>query len=154
MRYQIIKVRNCLWRLETENGLVSEHSTKYGAEKALLQLQQRQPSHAAVDEWLKELHQLSYRIRELEYQRGADKARGLTATKERVALDNLATVFNDKLKDALDAARAQAFKEAEEIVESVNLKMPYYECNLYGSGALHVKTTVLAALRRAREGKK
>lgn len=37
MNYQIIKIRNGLWKLEFENGGFSEHSTKFGAEKMLLQ---------------------------------------------------------------------------------------------------------------------
>ena len=40
-RYQIIKVRNGCWRLETESGFISEHSTQQGAEKMLLQIQNK-----------------------------------------------------------------------------------------------------------------
>lgn len=37
-RYIIIKIRNGLWRLEWENGQYSEHSTRDGAERMVLQL--------------------------------------------------------------------------------------------------------------------
>lgn len=40
-RYQMYKVRNGLWRVVWEDGSSSEHSTQYGAEKAVLL---RQPS--------------------------------------------------------------------------------------------------------------
>lgn len=37
MRYQIIKIRNGLWRLEWEDGVVSEHSMQEGAMNMVLQ---------------------------------------------------------------------------------------------------------------------
>lgn len=40
-RYQIVKVRNGTWRVETESDIVIEHSSREGAEKALLQMQSR-----------------------------------------------------------------------------------------------------------------
>lgn len=41
MRYQIYKVRNGLWVLEWESGVKSQHSSKEGAERMLLQIQTR-----------------------------------------------------------------------------------------------------------------
>lgn len=38
MRYTITKVKNGLWKLRTEDGHYSEHSTQFGAEKMLLQI--------------------------------------------------------------------------------------------------------------------
>lgn len=36
MRYQIIKVRNGLWKLRWENGKETQHSTQQGAEKQVM----------------------------------------------------------------------------------------------------------------------
>ena len=42
MRYTIFKIRNGLWRLEWESGAYSEHSTRDGAERMVLQIQLNQ----------------------------------------------------------------------------------------------------------------
>jgi hypothetical protein len=43
MRYNIIKIRNGLWRLEWENGSHSEHSTRDGAERMAFQIESQKP---------------------------------------------------------------------------------------------------------------
>lgn len=51
MKYIIFKIKNGLWRLEWEDGSYSEHSTKDGAVKMVLQLSDKEASQLDHDMW-------------------------------------------------------------------------------------------------------
>ena len=79
---------------------------------------------------LKEISEIAKERDDVIYRLGADRARGLSGTKERVAKDNLSSLLNDKIKQWHIDSVHQIIDKVVEMVEKKESETDRcYDCN-------------------------